>query len=189
MTDENREWKELEAAWKEPESAGGNAAPQQIRFASRIGAGRDGLILTVSCLAIAAITWLCWSRASLGTYTFAIIAWSAFLSFASYVLATRDRAAELALDTAAALRMRSRRLARAAALLEFGRVLTGVETLICAGFWLALHVRQGWACLWGTAGIAVGGFLLYGRLSSSLTLLRRELNGLQAMLAELCGGG
>jgi len=124
---------------------------------------------------------------SVQSYTFTVIAWSAFFSFGHYLWSTRESANDLAVETTTALRTRSKKLARGAQLLDFGRSLIGVETLICLGFWIALHCRERSQIFSVGAGIVLGGFLFYSGLSWVLVRTRRELNGLESIAEALHG--
>jgi hypothetical protein len=123
---------------------------------------------------------------SVQSYTFTVIAWSAFFSFGSYLLGTRQSASDLALDTTTALRKRSKTLTRGAQLLDFGRSLIGVETLICVGFWIALHHGERNQIVPVVAAVILfGGLVLYSGLSWILVRTRRELSGLESIAAAL----
>jgi hypothetical protein len=184
---EDHDWNHLEDTWKSdsPVSSGIASVVDRVKTDSRLAAWRKWLIsLTVSST-IAVITSWCMLHRSVQSYTFTVIAWSAFFSFGSYLLATRQSASDLALDTTTALRKRSKTLTRGAQLLDFGRSLIGVETLICVGFWIALHHGERNQILPVVAAILFAGLVLYSGLSWILVRTRRELSGLESIAAAL----
>lgn len=152
---------------------------------SRLAAWRKWLISLAACSTIAVITSLCMLHRSVQSYTFTVIAWSAFFSFGSYLLGTRQSASDLALETTTALKKRSKTLTRGAQLLDFGRSLIGVETLICAGFWIALRHDERSQIMPVSAAIVFGGLVLYSSLSWILVRTRREPSGLESIAAAL----
>jgi hypothetical protein len=184
---EDRDWNQLVNAWK-AETAASSTASSSLGSAKahfRLAGMRRWMICLAAFSGIAFITSLCFMHQSASDYTFTVIAWSAFFSFGSFWVSQHDPAAELARTTTEALASRSRRLHRSAQLLDFGRVLVGVETLISLGFWIALH-RGDATPLWGGAvPIAFIGLLLYGSLSVVLKRTRRELGRLESIVAAL----
>jgi hypothetical protein len=184
---EDRDWNQLGNAWK-AEAAAFSAASSGLGSTKahfRLAAMQRWMIYLAAFSGIAFVTSLCFMRQSASNYTFTVIAWSAFFSFGSFWVSQHDPAGELARETTAALASRSRRLHRSAQLLDFGRVLIGVETLISLGFWIALH-RGDSRPLWGGAvPIAFIGLLLYGSLSVVLKRTRRELGRLGSIVAAL----
>jgi hypothetical protein len=77
---------------------------------------------------------------------------------------------------------------RSAQRLDFSRSLISVETLICAGFWIALHPGEA-SRVWPlAAAIACGGFLLVGGLSWLLSRTRREMTGVESIASAMQSG-
>jgi hypothetical protein len=185
---EDQDWDRLGDSWKEePSTSVPVALPalEKVKKQSLQAAWRTRLILLTVCSVIAFITSLCVLRRSAMSYTFTVIAWSAFFSFGSYLLSTHESPGDLALETTAALARRSKKLERGTQLLDFARSLVGVETLICMGFWIVLRHREQQEIWFNATMIALGGSLLYGSLSLILAKTRRELSGLQSISTEL----
>jgi hypothetical protein len=185
---EDQDWNQLRDAWKgEPpvSPAVTSSTLKRVKKESRHAAWRTWLISLTTCSTIAFITSLCMLHRSVLSYTFTVIAWSAFFAFGSYLLGTRDFAGDLALATTAALKTRTKRLMRGAQLLNFGRSLVGVETLICLGFWIALRHNEGSKIWFAASMIAFAGLFLCGSLSWVLARTRRELSGLESIATAL----
>jgi hypothetical protein len=179
---EDRDWKELGEAWKEgivtDEVAG---LARQVRSAARWKAWRTGAALLVVLAAVATITLAVMLHRSVAAYTFTVIAWSAVFALASFLLATRESAGDYALATTSALAVRVRKLGRRAQVLEFGRVLVGVEALICFAYWIVLHVGHGRVIWVGALAIGAAGTAVYNALVLGRSRARRELQALGAV--------
>lgn len=183
----NEDWKNLEDAWKasSPVSSSTASAVKTAKSDSRWAAWRLWLVVLAACSTIAIITSWCMLHRSVQGFTFTVIAWSAFFSFGSYLLSTRESPSDLALETTTALERRAKSLTRGAQLLDFGRTLIGVETAICVGFWIALHHDELSALLRITAAMVFLGLGLYIILSRVLAKTRRDLGGLESIAAAL----
>jgi hypothetical protein len=184
---EDRDWNYLKHAWKAdfPLPNGTVSAVEAAKAGSRFAAWRLWLSCLAACSTIAVVTLWCALHRSLQSYTFTVIAWSAFFSLGSYVLSTRESVSDLALETTTALERRSRSLAKGTQLLDFGRTLVGVETLICVGFWIALHLGERGQVVPVAGAIVFGGLVLYLGLSWILTRTRGELNRLKSIASDL----
>jgi small-conductance mechanosensitive channel len=180
---EDRDWNQLGNTWRSgPQTALLTSRSQTIPAAARRASRRRILTCAAVVTAVVFITSLCFLRRSIEVYTFAVIVWSALFSFGGYFIAVQERARDLALATTDALRTRSRRLARTIQLLEFARVLVGVETIICAGFWIVSRFGA-WSHAWAPASlIVIFGILLYCVLSWSRLRTRREHYVLEALV-------
>ena len=187
---EDQDWNHLENAWKESSPIASDVAQavKQVKTDDRMAACRWWISISAVSVAIAMITWWCALYRSVETYTFTVIAWSAVLSLGSYLLSSRGSASDLAAETTTALERRVRSLSRAAQLLEFGRTLIGVEVLICAGFWIALHHRDLASVLKVTGGILFAGISLYLVFTRILARTRGELRGLESIATDLRKG-
>jgi len=103
-------------------------------------------------------------------------------------LSARDSIDDTTLPTTSHLSTRAARLRRSAQWLDFSRSLISVETLICAGFWIALHPGEA-SRVWPlAAAIACGGFLLVGGLSWLLSRTRREMTGVESIASAMQSG-
>jgi hypothetical protein len=184
---EDRDWNYLEDTWKAgtPLPNRTVSAVEAAKAGSRLAAWRVWLSCLAACSTVAVMTSWCALHRSLQSYTFTVIAWSAFFSLVSYLLSTRESVSDLALETTTALERRSKSLARGTQLLDFGRTLIGVEMLICVGFWIALHRGERGQVLPGTGAMVFGGLVLYICLSWILARTRRELKGLRSIAADL----
>lgn len=184
---EDHDWNQLEDTWKSdsPVSSGIAFVVERVKTDSRLAVWRKWLVCLTASSTIAVISSWCMLHRSVQSYTFTVIAWSAFFSFGSYLLGTRQSASDLALETTTALKRRSNKLIRGAQLLDFGRSLIGVETLICVGFWIALHHAGRSQNLPVVAAILLGGLAVYSGLSWILMRTRRELRGLESITAAL----
>jgi hypothetical protein len=184
---EDQDWNELRDTWKKdsPTSSGMASIVKAVKTRSRVETLLWWLGLLVPSSSIAGITFWWMLHRSVQAYTFTVIAWSAFFSFGSYLLSTRESASDLALETTSALDKRSKSLSKTAQWLDFGRTLIGVECVICVGFWIALHLNE-LASAWKlSAVIAVGGIFLHLIFSRILARTRRELCGLETIAADL----
>ena len=179
------EWKRLSDEW--------TAAPQLPGSSVDLGAARvrerrKALMIWSAFVAdfliaiYATVTSLS-HRSAIG-YTFAIIAWSIVIPIAAYFLAGATGKEDLA-DTATYLTGRVRRVRRRAQLMEFSRVLVGVEILISAGFWIAIRHSQGRSILEGALTITAFGAALYLGLSRVATSAKWEQRALESMSATL----
>jgi hypothetical protein len=192
---DDRDWRELGEAWRtEPPdtasppdaaSATATSTTARVKRASRRASIRGWYLGLTTCVAIAFVTSLSFAHRSIVSYTFTVIAWSAFLALGGYLLGTREPASESALATLVALTTRASRLSRTAQLLEFGRTLVGVETFICIGFWLALHYR-GETHNWMIAiAMMSAGLALFVTLSALLAKTRHEIDGLESIASAI----
>jgi hypothetical protein len=185
---EDHDLNQLQDAWKgEPpvSPAATSSTLKRVKIESRYAAWRTWLISLTTCSIIAFFTSLCVLHRSVLSYTFTVIGWSAFFAFGSYLLGTRDFPDDLALETTTALKTRMKRLMKGARLLDFGRSLVGVETLICLGFWIVVRHSDGNSIWFAASMIAFGGVFLYGSLSWALARTRRELSGLESITTAL----
>jgi len=184
---EDHDWNQLADTWKADSSvsSGFGLVTERVRANSLLAVWRSWVISLAACSTIVVITSLCMLHRSVQSYTFTVIAWSAFLSFGSYLAGTSQSASDLGLETTTVLRKRSKALTRGAKLLDFGRSLVGVETLICLGFWIALHHDERRRILSVAFVIVFGGVVLYSSLSWILVRTRRELCGLESIAAAL----
>jgi hypothetical protein len=184
---EDQDWNQIENAWKasSPIASDIAQAVKQVQSDDRAAACRLWISISAACVAIVVITSWCAFYRSVETYTFTVIAWSAVFSLGSYLLSSRESASDLMAETSTALERRARSLSRAAKLLEFGRTLIGVEILICAGFWIALHHRDLASVLRMTGGILFAGISLYLVFTRILARTRGELRGLESIATDL----
>ena len=123
------------------------------------------LAIFETAMAVAAVALLsAWAMLQAGVvaYTFAVIGWSAFLPIGSYVVAHRK---DINADTLASTSMLDSHIRKQQAkrnLLEFTRVLLGVETIIASAFWIASNIRTNATAWQGGIAIALFGVLLTG---------------------------
>jgi RNA polymerase sigma factor (sigma-70 family) len=98
----------------------------------------------VATIGMLSLTVLALECKNLVTYTFAVIGWSAFLPLSFYLISQQDRIVAHTLDSCSMLDALLKKQQTERKLLEFTRVLVGVETIISLGFWLAGKGIRGW---------------------------------------------
>jgi hypothetical protein len=188
MDGRDPEWTAMEAEWK----AGMESVAAARGELRRVGRGFRSLpgwamaAAAVSAAVFAASLWILLERSE-AAYTFGVILWSAYFALGGFWVSTREPADEAAQAVAQALDRRARRLERSSAWLEFARTLLGVESILCAVFWLVLERERGGAGPMA-AGFLLAGVLGYGGLTQRLRAVRREREGLDAMAEEMGRG-
>lgn len=177
----NKEWKLLEKTWKDGTAMTIDAVLEgrRVRATARL-AGWKTWFVTLAVLGGMAVTTLMFilHRSVVG-YTFTVIGWSAVLALTALLLFTLEKPGDLAMETTAALGARRRKLEKRSLTLEFGQILVGVETLISAVFWVAIHARAGMAPWPGMAVILIAGVAGFAGLSWGAARVRRELKALE----------
>lgn len=184
--DWDQEWKAMAEEWK-----AGTAmiaqAPRRMRGGRPVFRERWVVVATAISVAVfVGSLWILLERSEVA-YTFGVILWSAYFALGGFWVSTREPADEAAQAVTQALDRRARRLERSSTWLEFARTLLGVESILCAVFWLVLERER------GGAGPMAAGFLLigvlgYGSLTKRLRAVRREREGLDAMAEEMGRG-
>jgi hypothetical protein len=179
---DDRDWKQLADAWRTGAETASPSSDEirNVGIESRRAERRRILVLVAALAAIALITTLCLLRRSIEGYTFAVIGWSALLPLGGYIIALQERGGDLTLATTDAFGKRSNQLAKTIQLLEFARVLLGVETIICIGFWITLrHGNQNYQ--WIALLIALCGGALYATLGWVLANIRKQHASMTAL--------
>jgi hypothetical protein len=178
----NEEWEDLREEWKDSFSDAA-ATLRAMKMRRPPVALRSGVLVWVSLAGLVGSLWVLLHRSAMA-YTFGVIFWSAYFPLAGY-WSTREPADEAALPALSAMEQRVRRLERSAGWLELGRALMGVETLLCAVFWVVL--ARGGASGWGWIVwvILPAGLLGYASLSAMLARVRGERERLAAMVQEM----
>jgi hypothetical protein len=186
MTEE-QDWQELGKEWRESVPAF-DLAHKEILEAAQKSSQRALWLAVVSLgsatVVMASLILMAFLRRSMLTYSFAIVGLSAFLPIVGYLAVhRRDILAEM-LDSASMLDTLLRRQTAKRDLLEFLRILLGVETIIATDFWLVSTHFASWR-----AGLALFGF---GVLLTGLAWRQKKraegsiqnLQGLRATLME-----
>ena len=139
------EWNEMVQEWREG-GAGAMVSSEEIlrrvRWNARVLVWMAALIVIAAMLVVVLLTGIAVVKFSLLTFTFAVIAWSGFLPVGLYVLVYRRDLLAETLDSKSMLEVLLRKQRAKRELLEFMRVLLGVETILSAVFWM---VFGGWA--------------------------------------------
>lgn len=180
----NEDWEELRQEWMD--SASDAAATLRAVKLRRAPARLQSGVVVLAAVSLAGFVGSLWVllHQSAMAYTFGLLFWSAYSPLVGY-WRTREPADEAALPALSAMERRIRRLERSAGWLELGRALLGVETLLCAVFWvvLARGGASGWA--WIVWGILPAGGLGYAGLSAMLRRVRQERERLRTMAEEM----
>jgi uncharacterized membrane protein len=189
---ENQSWKEIENEWR-AETASLSASAQydweemqqSLNRVKRRAQGRKLLPVLAAALLLVCIGSLYLLHESALYFTFAVIAWSAFLALGSYLAVGIDSYDELEKETTTALKLRMKKLTICTQILDFVRILVGVESIISCGFWIALR-RSSSRPIWvDVLMILIVGVALYFGISKLFSRTRREISSLEMVLCTM----
>jgi hypothetical protein len=186
MTEE-KDWQELGEEWRQSVPVFQIAHKEILSEAQR--SSRKALWLGVfsfgsATIIMALLIILALSHRSVLTYSFAIIGLSAFLPIGSYLAVHRRNIVPDALDSASMLDTLLKQQLAKRDLLEFLRILLGVETIIATAFWLAATGLAAWhdgLVLFGF-GVLLAGLAWWQRKRAEGSI--QSLQGLRATLTE-----